>query len=60
MNLNMDCVNKIKVIPVTKDNKTVYHVIMPDGRIANNHDHPTPESAESHKRMLEAFGFDKK
>jgi hypothetical protein len=55
-----DLESKIQIKPMTKDNKTYYHVVMPNGRIANNHDHVSREIAENHKRMLEAFGYDKK
>lgn len=38
--------------------KTVWHVVMPDGYVANNHDHDTPESAEKHMKSIVAYGFD--
>ncbi len=34
------------------DEKTVYHVVRPDGYIANNFDHPTQENAERHLRNI--------
>lgn len=37
------------------DKKTVYQVVMPDGSIANNYDHPTRRGAERHRDLVDAF-----
>ena len=42
-------------IDVNKKNKTIYHVVCPDGRVANNYDHYDKTIAEKHLEMLIAF-----
>ena len=38
-----------------RDKKTVYHVITPEGRVANNHGHVSELSANRHQKLLEIF-----
>ena len=39
----------------TIKDKTVYRVVCPDGRVANEYDHPTFESADTRRKNCEVF-----
>lgn len=50
-----EATGKYWIDEVKQKDRTVYHVICPDGWVANEHDHTDLAVAEAHRDMLDLF-----